>query len=43
MPVILLLVIQLIAYQQMHDKGPCFFNFNVASFTYGNTPSLDKI
>ena len=43
MPVILLLTIHLIAYQQLHDKELCFFNFIVATFTYVNTALSDKI
>ena len=43
MPLVLLLIIHLIAYQQLHDKGPCFFNSTVVTFTYVNTPSPDKI
>ena len=37
MPVIVLLTICLIFYQQMHHKGPCFFNFTMATFNYVNT------
>ena len=44
MAVILLLTIHLTAYQQLNDKGPCFFfNFTVATFTYVITPLPDKI
>ena len=38
MSIILSLTIRLIAYQQMHDKWPCFFfNFTMAIFNYVNT------
>ena len=37
MPVILLLTIRLMSYQQMYHKGPCFFNFTMATFNYVNT------
>ena len=43
MPAIFLLTMQRIAYQQMHDKGPCVLNFTMATFNYVNTPLPDKI
>ena len=36
-PVILLLTMHLITYQQMHNKGPCFFYFTMATINYANT------
>ena len=36
MPIILLLTIHLIAYQQIHDKRPCPFNFTLTTFIYAN-------